>query len=101
MKMDALHHRASLGAPADAQDVGKARYDADVLVHVVEESFHVDGDLLGEEELLLVELLSHGVLERLVKELSENDDEGEYDQEEEYNAGWSKKPVFPEGPEEA
>jgi hypothetical protein len=36
-----------------------------------------------------------------VKELSENNDEGEYDQEEEYDAGWSKKPVFLEGPEQA
>jgi len=68
---------------------------------VVEESFHVDGDLLGEQELLLVELFRHRILERLVKELSENDDEGEYDQEEEYDAGWSKKPVFLEGPEQA
>jgi hypothetical protein len=36
-----------------------------------------------------------------VKELSENDDEGEYDQKEEYDAGWSKEPVFLEGPEQA
>jgi hypothetical protein len=36
-----------------------------------------------------------------VKELSENDDEGEHDQEEKYDAGRSKEPVFLEGPEQA
>jgi hypothetical protein len=36
--------------------------------------------LPGKEELLLVELIGHFFLERLVKELTEDDDEGEDDQ---------------------
>jgi len=41
-----------------------------------EERFHVDGDLLGQQKLLLVELVGHLVPERLVKDLSDYDDNG-------------------------
>ena len=76
-----FHDRPCLGAPADAHDVGQLRDDADVLVHMIEERFDVDGHLLGQQELLLVELVGHLVPERLVKDLAEDDDEGEDEKE--------------------
>jgi len=66
---------------------------------MIEKTFHIDGDLLGQKELLFVELLRHGVLQRLMEELAEDDDDGYDKEEEDDDARRSKETAFPEGPE--
>jgi hypothetical protein len=81
MKVYPFHDCPSLGASADAHDVGQPRDDADILVYMIKERFDIDGDLLGQQKLLFVELVGHLVPERLVKDLSDYDDEGEDEKE--------------------
>jgi hypothetical protein len=48
---------------------------------MIEKRFDVDAHLLGQQKLLLVELVGHLVPKRLVKGLSDYDDEGEDEKE--------------------
>jgi hypothetical protein len=57
-------------------DLGELGDDADVLIYMADEALNVHCNFTGQEELLLVELVRHFLLERLVKELPEDDDYG-------------------------
>jgi hypothetical protein len=50
---------------------------------MIDETFYIYSHFTGEEELLLVELTGHFLLERLMKELPQDDDEGENNEENE------------------
>jgi hypothetical protein len=57
---------------------------------MVDEAFYVHCHFARQQELLLVELSGHFFLERLVKELSENDNKRKYEQkrQDDYRGGY-------------
>jgi hypothetical protein len=48
---------------------------------VVEEAFYVQRNFAGQQELLAIELSGHFFLERFMKELAEDNDDGQHEEE--------------------
>ena len=65
----------------------------------VDETLDIYGDLPGQQELLLVELFGHLLLERLVEELAKENDERENDEEREDEDRRREQLFFPERPD--
>ena len=61
----------------DAVDLGELGDHLDVVIHMVHKALDVHRYFAGQQQLLLVELFRHLVLERLMEELSKNNDKRE------------------------
>jgi len=78
VEIDRFHDGFTPRAVMDGVDLRKLGNDAKIFVHMINERFNVLCDFPGEQKLLLVELPCHLFLERLMKELSENDNQGKH-----------------------
>ena len=78
--VDRLDDGADSGVLMDTIYPRELGDDRDVFVHAIDVTFDVHRDLTRQQELLLVKLVRHFLLERLVKELPENDNKGQDDE---------------------
>jgi hypothetical protein len=73
-EIDRFRDSAALGTEVDPIDIGQSRDDPEVLIHVIDICLDIHRYFTGKQQLLLVELFGHFLLQRLVEELSKNDD---------------------------